>query len=47
VQKESTADNSWHIIPLCTTHNNKRGETIELSESAKLVSANKKETCEK
>ena len=47
VQKESTSDNSWHIIPLCTMHNNKRGETIELRDSAKLVSANKKETCEK
>lgn len=47
VQKggEST-DQNWYICPLCGEHNQHKGE-LELSDIYKLVSANKKETCEK
>ncbi len=47
VQKDDSSDNSWYIVPLCTEHNNMRGQTIELMAGTKLASANKKETCEK
>ena len=47
VQKEDTSDSRWYIVPLCKDHNNMRGETIEVMSGTKLVSANKKETCEK
>ncbi len=47
VQKDDISENNWYIIPLCTDHNNKRGETIELVSSAKLAPANRRETCEK
>ena len=46
VQKSDSSDNSWYIIPLCTGHNNKKGEEIELYGSPTLVSANKSQTCE-
>lgn len=46
VQKATGSDNKWYIYPLCTEHNKHKGE-LEVSNSYKLVSANKKETCEK
>lgn len=46
VQKADSTDNNWYIIPLCKSHNKSTG-TLEISDSCKLVSANKKETCEK
>ncbi|USE34577.1 hypothetical protein [Endozoicomonas sp. SCSIO W0465] len=45
VQKISSYDNDWYIIPLCKHHNNLRGEEIELYGSPTLVSANVSETC--
>ena len=45
VQKESTTDKSWYIVPLCKTHNAKTGQSLEISDSIKLVSANVSETC--
>lgn len=46
VQK-TTADMSWYILPLCKTHNAKSSE-LKISDSFYvLVSANKKETCDK
>ena len=39
-------DQNWYIYPLCGIHNKHKGE-LEVSDSYKLVSANKKETCEK
>jgi hypothetical protein len=39
-------DQSWYIYPLCASHNKHEGE-LEVSNSYKLVSANKKKTCEK
>jgi len=47
VQKDSATDSNWYIIPLCQTHNAKTGESLEISDSIKLVSANVSETCGK
>ena len=44
VQKVSLYDNNWYIIPLCSSHNKSTGE-LEIMDSVKLVSANKRETC--
>lgn len=45
VQKDSVVDSKWYIIPLCSTHNAKKGESITIADSTKLVSANVSETC--
>jgi len=41
-----STDQKWYIYPLCGDHNKHKGE-LEASDSYALVSANKKETCEK
>jgi len=41
-----STDQNWYIYPLCNAHNQST-EELEVSDSYKLVSANKKETCEK
>ena len=46
VQKSNSSDDKWYIYPLCSAHNKSTG-VLEVSDSYKLVSANKKETCEK
>ncbi len=46
VQKADSPDNKWYIFPLCSVHNQSMG-VLEVSDNYKLVSANKKETCEK
>ncbi len=46
VQKAASSDDKWYIYPLCTAHNQATG-VMSVSDSYKLVSANKKETCEK
>jgi len=46
VQKANSTDEKWYIVPLCAEHNKSVG-VIEIVDSVKLVSANKKETCEK
>ncbi|MHB8104525.1 MAG: hypothetical protein ACYDG5_03185 [Dehalococcoidales bacterium] len=46
VQKSNSSDDKWYIYPLCNAHNQSKGE-LEVSDTYKLVSANKKETCEK
>jgi hypothetical protein len=46
VQKADSSDSKWYIYPLCSAHNQWTG-ILEVSDSYKLVSANKKETCEK
>lgn len=46
VQKAYGSDNNWYIYPLCNAHNQSTGE-LEVSDTYKLVSANKQETCEK
>lgn len=46
VQKADSSDAKWYIYPLCSAHNQSTG-TLEVLGTYKLVSANKKETCEK
>jgi len=45
VQKDSTSDSSWYILPLCKKHNGETGKALNVSDSYKLVSANVRETC--
>ena len=47
VQKDSSADSSWYIVPLCKIHNGQTGQSIAISESVRLVSANVSSTCGK
>jgi hypothetical protein len=44
VQKANSQDDNWYIVPLCKKHNASVGELEVVLE---LVSANKKETCDK
>lgn len=46
VRKANSTDEKWYIYPLCNAHNKSTGE-LEVSDTYKLVSANKSETCEK
>lgn len=46
VQKAGSTDQKWYIFPLCSVHN-QATESLEVSDSYKLVSANKQETCGK
>jgi hypothetical protein len=46
VQKYDSTDNKWYIYPLCGAHNQST-VVLEVLDAYTLVSANKKETCEK
>ena len=46
VQKHSSTDKSWYIIPLCTTHNQK-SDALIVVDSVKFASANVSNTCGK
>lgn len=45
VQKDSTTDRKWYIVPFCKTHNAETGGSLEISDNITLVSANVSETC--
>ncbi|HEY5038928.1 MAG TPA: hypothetical protein VIJ93_07660 [bacterium] len=45
VQKDSSADRAWYIVPLCQKHNAKKGESLRVNDNVKLVSADIKGTC--
>jgi hypothetical protein len=47
VQKDNSTDKGWYIVPLCSKCNGKTGESLEISDNVKLVSANVSETCGK
>jgi len=47
VQKDSSSDTNWYIVPLCKTHNGETGKSLEISDNIKLASANVSETCGK
>lgn len=47
VQKDSTTDNNWYIIPLCSTCNAKAGQSLDVTDSISLASANVSQTCGK
>ena len=44
VQKESSSDRSWYIIPLCNRHNVKV-QSLTVSESTRFAPANVADTC--
>lgn len=45
VQKDSSSDTSWYIVPLCPSHNAETGKSLALVDSVVLVSANVSQTC--
>lgn len=45
VQRDSSSDRSWYIVPLCKAHNARTGESLRISDSVILVSANVSNTC--
>lgn len=47
VQKAGYTDTAWYIVPLCSKHNAKTGESLDLANYAVLVPANVSETCAK
>jgi len=47
VQKDSSTDKAWYIVPLCKTHNAEEAESLDISDHIELVSANISETCGK
>ncbi len=47
VQKDSSTDKSWYIVPLCKDHNGETGRALTLVDSVALVSANVSLTCAK
>ena len=47
VQKDSSTDTSWYIVPLCKTHNGETGKALEIGASVRLASANVSNTCGK
>ena len=46
VQKDNSTDKGWYIVPLCDEHN-RQTKSLELVDSATLVSANVSLTCGK
>jgi len=47
IQRDTSADKGWYIIPLCKDCNAKTGKSLDVSDNVKLVSANVSETCGK
>ncbi len=45
VQKDSSTDTGWYIVPLCKEHNGQTGKSLEIMDSTTLVSANVSQTC--
>ena len=36
---------NWYIVPMCYSHNNMRGQSVELCDDTRIASANRSETC--
>lgn len=47
VQRDSSEDSNWYIVPLCKKHSAEIGNSILISDSTALVPANISETCGK
>lgn len=47
VQKDSSTDKSWYIVPLCSDCNAQTGKSLDISDYIALVSANVSATCGK
>ncbi len=45
VQKESPADASWYVIPICTSCSEKTGQTLNISDLVQLVSVVPSHAC--
>lgn len=45
VQKESGSDSKWYIAPFCITHNNMKGQSLEVRILTYLAPANVATTC--
>ena len=45
VQKVSNPDSSWYVIPICRACNGRKGQTLNVYDQVKLVSANVSQTC--
>jgi hypothetical protein len=45
IQKDSTYNKNWYIVPLCKSCNAETNGSLEISDSIALVSANVNETC--
>lgn len=46
VQKDSSYDKNWYIIPLCSECNKYTNGSLDVSDSIVLVSANTSQTCD-
>ena len=46
VQKADSPDTNWYIYPLCSSHNQSKGE-LQVAGAYKLVPSCTQETCEK
>ena len=44
VQKDSSTDKAWYIVPMCTKHNAKT-PSLTIGDTVTLVSANVSKTC--
>jgi hypothetical protein len=47
VQRGNSGDSNWYIVPLCTAHNGKKGQSLDISDKVILVSVNVSNTCGK
>lgn len=47
IQRDSSTESNWYIIPLCRTHNGETGKSLMVSDTMVLVSANVGKTCGK
>lgn len=45
VQMNSYLDNSWYIVPFCKVHSAQTGQSLDISDTVELVSANINKTC--
>ena len=45
VQRENHHDSSWYVIPICRACNGRRGQSLNIFDKCKLVSANVSNTC--
>jgi hypothetical protein len=47
VQKDSSPDNGWYIVPLCKAHHGEKGKLLKISDAAQLIPADVSITCGK
>jgi len=47
IQKDSSTDKNWYIVPLCKEHNGQTGKSLDIMDDTSLVSANVSQTCGK